>query len=200
MGPTRTYSRQSFYGCLIRWVSLWIALGWWLSPARGSGSSPAVREYDLKAALLYNLVKYTDWPADAFAAPSDPIVIGVLGNDPFGQVLDEMTRGRLINGRPISIRRAGGAMELKGSHVVFISPSESHRVPQLCTIIESFRALTIDDTDQGASFTAVNFALEGDRIVFAVDLSRTERVRVTISSNILRLAKVVAKPGEKVFR
>jgi hypothetical protein len=192
---------ERFLGCFRGWriqlVLFPLAVGVLLLPTRALGDSQRLREYDLKAALLFNLVKYVDWRAEAFATRDDPIVIGILGNDPFGEVLDTIVRGRRVNGRPISIRRAGGLNELKGAHLVFISPSESHHVAQLCDTLESFGALTTGDMDQGAAFTAVSFGLEEDRIVFAVDLGRAKRAGVRISSHILRLAKIVVKPAER---
>jgi len=91
-----------------------------------------LREYNVKAAFLYNLVKYTDWPPRAFTQPDEPIVIGLLGDDPFGDVLDRIVAGRTINGHPIVVRRATGVAELKGAHVVFIGPSEAGRAAKQC--------------------------------------------------------------------
>jgi hypothetical protein len=160
-----------------------------------SGSALAqsvpLREYSVKAAFLYNLVKYTDWPSRAFSQPNAPIVIGLLGSDPFGPVLDRIVEGRTVNGHPILIRRAAGVAELRGSHVVFIGASESGRAAEQCAAIESFRGLTVGDTEQTAAFTAVKCALEADRVVFTVDLTRTSRVGVNISSKLLHLAKSV---------
>src|SRR4051812_7130384 len=102
-----------------------LVLGLTLLRASGLAQVGTLKEYDLKAAFLYNVAKYTDWPASAFVKPNDPIVIGVLGNDPFGETLDRIVRDRIINGHPLRVRRASGVAELKGAHVVFISPSET---------------------------------------------------------------------------
>jgi len=162
-----------------------------LSAERMAGQSVVLREYSVKAAFLYNLVKYTDWPSRAFPEPDAPIVIGLLGSDPFGTVLDRIVEGRIINGHPILVRRATGVAELKGAHVVFVGASESSRAAEQCAALESFRALTVGDTEQTAAFAAVKFGLEADRVVFTVDLTRTSRVGVNISSKVLHLAKAV---------
>jgi hypothetical protein len=155
-----------------------------------------LREYSVKAAFLYNLVKYTDWPSRAFPQPDAPIVIGLLGSDPFGPVLDRIVEGRTVNGHPIVIRRAAGIADLRGAHVVFIGASESGRAAEQCAAIESFRGLTVGDTEQTAAFTAVKCALEADRVVFTVDLNRTSHVGVNISSKLLHLAKSVLGRGD----
>lgn len=159
----------------------------------------AFTEYTLKAALFVNIAKYTDWPADAFSKPSDPIVIGVLGEDPFGEVLDQLVRGRFVNRRAITVRRASAISELKGAHLVFVSSAGSHTA-QDCAVLESSRVVTVGDTAETAPFTAFNFSIEGERIVFSVDLARTKRAGVNISSRLLQLAKTVKRTDEWVVR
>src|ERR1700712_1267339 len=63
----------------------------------------ASREYQLKAVFLYNFAQFTDWPADAFAGDKSPIVIGVLGGDPFGPALDDTVRGETVRGHPLLV-------------------------------------------------------------------------------------------------
>src|SRR5215212_3292281 len=60
--------------------------------------SESVREYDLKAAYLYNFAKFTSWPDSTFTAPQSPMVVGVLGNQRLISALETVTRGRLVGG------------------------------------------------------------------------------------------------------
>lgn len=152
----------------------------------------SLQEYSIKAALLFNIAKYTDWPPRAFSHPGDPIVIGVLGDDPFGQVLDRVVKGRSINGRSIVVRRASGTAQLEDAHLVFVSASQP-QAPQDCAALERAGILTVSDAEFAARFTAVNFALEGDKVVFTVDLDRALRTGATISSQLLKFAKSVKR-------
>lgn len=169
-------------------------------PSEGARAQPvSLSEYGAKAALLFNIAKYADWPADAFPARDSPIVIGVLGDDPFGGVLDRVVRGRIVNGRSFAIRRAGGIADLKGAHLVFVSPTESYAAQDVA-MLEGFHVLTVGDTSQTAVFTTFNFAVEGDRIVFMVDLGRATRAGVTLSSKLLNLAKAVKRASDTEAR
>ena len=170
-----------------------------LGLACAQGQSLSLREYDLKGALLFNIAKYIDWHKDAFSGPNEPIVIGVLGEDPFGEALDQIVRGRFIDGHPIAIRRATGIAGLKGAHVVFICPSENRRVAEECAILEDSHILTVGDTDITAAYAAVNFSIERDKVVFTVNLTRSSRIGA-ISSKLLRLAKVVDGSGDDSSR
>jgi hypothetical protein len=177
--------RRGKFGCL-----LLLLAGLVLVPVRGPGQEHPLDEYTVKAALLFNIVKYTDWPPQAFPSSDDPIVIGVLGDDPFGATLDRIVEGRSINGRPIVIRRATGTAPLEGAHLIFVSASQP-QAPQDCAALERAGILTVGDTEFTAGYTAVNISLDGDKITFTVDLARSRRIGASISSQLLKFAKRV---------
>src|SRR5688572_7510665 len=61
------------------------------------------REYQLKAVFLYNFAQFTEWPTNSFSDQNSPIVIGILGNDPFGRVLDKTVEDETVHGRKLVI-------------------------------------------------------------------------------------------------
>jgi hypothetical protein len=169
--------------------------GFSIVPLQSRAAANALDEYAVKAALIFNFAKYTDWPPKAFSHPDAPIIIGVLGDDPFGQALDHVVQGRSIKGRRVIVQRASGVAQLEGAHLVFISGSQP-QAPQDCAALERAGAVTIGDTAYTRSYTAIGFALEGDRIVFTIDLERTRRTGSQISSQVLKLAKSVKRPAD----
>ena len=156
---------------------------------RGEGA--AVPEYAAKAAFLLNIAKYATWPPSAFPDASAPIVIGILGDDPFGSALDRVVSGRVINDRRVTVRRSKRAADLRGAHVVFISPSEGERAAGVCASLAESGTLCVGDTESAASFTAVTFSVESGRIAFTVNLASARRSNVAISSKLLQLARKV---------
>lgn len=152
---------------------------------------PTAREYDVKAACLFNIAKFSDWPERAFPQPGAPLVIGVLGEDPFGTVLDRIVKGRVVNDHPVVIRRASDAAELKDAHVIFVCASERSHAVRICSSLESTHALTVGDCEETATVVAVNFSVADGRTVFAVNLARATRAGVRISSKLLALARSV---------
>ena len=173
---------------MTRLLSLFVAGGLAASALADVG---ALREYDVKAACLFNIAKYTDWPATAFARPGDPVIIGVLGDDPFGGVLDRIVKGRVINSRPVLVRRASRAQELADAHIVFIGSSERARAAQICAALETSNAMCIGDLEETAPFAAINFSVAAGRTVFTVNLARASRAGVRLSSKLLHLAAAV---------
>ena len=164
------------------------AAGLAVLPARAEVSP----EYKLKAAYLFNFAKFVEWPAKAFTDPASPIVIGVLGTDPFGDALDQIIKGRAINGRPLTIRRAQRGAELTSCHLVFISRSEQARLPATLAPFADQATLTVSDADEFLTAGgAIHLVLEDQKVRFAINAGAAERAGLKIAAQLLSLAKVV---------
>jgi hypothetical protein len=85
-------------------------------------------EYQVKAAFLYNFSRFVDWPSGSFAQSGSPLVIGVVGQDPFGSSLDKVTDGKTVDGRNIIIRRFRRVSDMEPCHILFISDSEREAI------------------------------------------------------------------------
>jgi hypothetical protein len=154
----------------------------------------ALDEYQVKAAYLYNFAKFVEWPAAAFAAPDAPLVIGVFGEDPFGPALDELVRDKTVKGRRCVVRRSVRMRDLRSSHIVFIGASPEP-VAQALRELEGASVLTVGESprllDEGG---IVLFSVDGGRVAFTVHVGAAARARLTISSQLLRLARVTGLP------
>src|ERR1700722_20610483 len=87
----------------------------------------ATDEYRVKAVFLYNFAKFVDWPSQAFKGPTDPIVIGVLGKNPFGDALVGTAAGKTMGGRGVQGREVTDAQQAAGCQILFITASERKR-------------------------------------------------------------------------
>lgn len=161
--------------------------------ASGAGLAvEAVREHDVKAAFLYNFASFIEWPMDAFPTPDSPLVIGVVGQDPFGPVLDELVAGERVKGRPLEVRRFANAERdgYEACHILFVSTSEARSWRAIAQRISSRPVLTVADI---AGFTedggAIGFTTIG-RVRFSINTTALERARLGASSKLLRLARV----------
>ena len=183
-----------FRGCVISAVLAALSAG------SSHGQNAAVSEYDVKAAFLLNIAKYTDWPSQAFSGPSAPIVIAILGDDPFGAMLDRLVQGRVVNDRTVVVRRSKRVADLRGAHVVFISASEGERAASICASLSDSRALCVGDTAQTGAVAGIHVAIEGGKVAFNVNLPAVRKSGVAISSKLLRLAKSVSGTpvGERI--
>lgn len=162
------------------------------SSARGEQAP----EYALKAAFLFNFAKFVEWPGDVFPGATSPIVICVLGEDPFGDALSSL-RGKTANGRPIAIRYAATLGELERCHLLFVSASEKANLPKILHTTKGWRTLTVGDMNGFLqSGGIINMVKEEDRIGIEINLEAAQRSHLKISSKLLALAKIV-KPGQR---
>ena len=158
------------------------------------GQTP--REYEVKAAFLYNFVQFVEWPADAFLDAQSPVIIGILGDDPFGASLDEIVRDEKVNSRPLVIRHYQRVEDIKACQILFISQSENWRLEEILAGLKDRSILTVGDTDGFARRGGmIRFVTENNKIRFRINVEAAKTANLTISSKMLRLAEIV-EPGK----
>ncbi len=163
--------------------------------AAAPGSAQVLREYDLKAAFLYNFITFTDWPDASFPSPESPYVIGIVGDDPFGFALDEIVNGERIKGRPLAVRRFKRLDELRHCHILFISASESRRLADCLRRLKGQPILTVSDM---AGFTAAGGGIgftPAPRIGLTINPAALRDANLVVSSKLLRLAQLTETRG-----
>jgi hypothetical protein len=151
-------------------------------------------EYQVKAAFLYNFAKFVEWPPEAFENPGEPLVVCVLGEDPFGRAIDDVISGKKIEGRALTVRRLSDARQAKGCRILFVGSSERRSVISVLAGINESGVLTVGESGSAASEgMIINFILDGDKIRFAIDTAAAEREKLRLSSRLLSLAIMVKK-------
>lgn len=164
--------------------------------APGQALSPS--EYQVKAFFLYNFVKFVEWPAEAFPSTEAPIIIGIVGEDPFGGVLDETIKSKTINGRPLTIKRLKKGQDLGSCHILFISLSEKGRLGQILENLKGSSVLTVSEIERFAHLGGtIHLFIEENKVRFEINADIAERARLKISSKLLALAKVV-RDGHRI--
>lgn len=149
-------------------------------------------EYQVKAAYLLNFTRYVEWPSEAFEATGSPVMICVLGRDPFGSVLDATVLGRTTQGRPVSVRRIKSASEAEGCHIVFVSRDTWRGQMDLTRALRALGVLTVGESDEFAQAGGViGFVLQNETVRFVVNAAARDRAGLRISSRMLSLAAAV---------
>jgi hypothetical protein len=161
----------------------------------GWAHAQTASEYEVKAAFLYNFAKFVEWPPEAFRNDGEgdsALIVGIIGNDPFGGVIDQIINGKTINGRPMMIKRLMGNKNLRQCHILFIGSSENKRLPQIFESLKGASVLTISEMNlfnqQGG---IINFVMESSRVRFEINAFAAEQAQLKISSKLLVLAKTV---------
>jgi len=161
-------------------------------PQRSACGAEAPTEYQVKAVFVYNFSHFVDWPPQAFSAPSQPFVIGILGSDPFGSRLDEAVRGEQVDQHPLLVRRFRTVGEIGDCQILYIGSSEGGQLPQILAALDHRNTLTVSELD-GSSQRGVmiQFVTENNRIRLRINVESARTAGLTISSKLLRPAEIV---------
>jgi hypothetical protein len=148
-------------------------------------------EYALKAVFLYNFCRFIEWPKSAFASPNEPIIIGLIGEDPFGSLLDEAVRGETSRGRPIKVEHYTKADAIGHCHLLFVSRSEAGRTEKILSSVSGKSVVTVGETDAFIDRGGM-IALTADknRVRLHINPSLLRAASLDVSSKLLRVAEV----------
>ena len=157
-------------------------------------SAPKFSEHEVKAAFLFNFMQFVEWPASVATNASRPLVIGVLGDYPFGAALDETIKGETVRGQPLQIKRSRLVDDMKDCQLVFICRNEKPHLKEILNSLRGCGTLTVSDIEEfcqhGGMIELLN---EGGKIRFAINQEAAEQGKVKISSKLLRLARLTNK-------
>ncbi len=156
-------------------------------PAQTTASS----EYQLKAVFLFNFTQFVEWPPSSFATDEASMVIGILGDNPFGSYLEETVAGEKVNGHPVTVRYYKKTEEIKTCHILFINFREPKRQEQAVADLRGRNILTVSDAPKFPEYGGVvKFFKKENRIKIQINLAASKAADLVISSKLLRLAEI----------
>jgi uncharacterized protein DUF4154 len=189
-GGLRHRARRMMFGFLLFFLT---AANPRAAASGGSGGPGGPdKEHQLKAVFLYRFAQFVDWPPDRFGGESAPLVLGILGPDPFGAYLDNVVQGEKVGAHPIVIKRIGKPEEAADCHVLFISGTDSD--PEAAEVLSALKGrgvLTVGDTE---SFSRgggmILFLTRNGRIRLRINMDAVHASNLSLSSKLLRLAEI----------
>ncbi len=199
--PKRPVSQTGRRGLHRRWIVLLLTAGVALCP-RWVGAAGKT-EYQVKAAFLHNFARFVEWPQHKLPQEDTPIVIGVLGEDPFGTILDAITQ-KPVDKHNIVVKRFEGfgketgqhpqAEEIRLCHMLFVATDQKPYVDRIAAMLRNDAVLTIgeqaDFVDRGGM---INFVVIDGKTCFEINLRSSKEANITIRSRLSRLAVRVVK-------
>jgi uncharacterized protein DUF4154 len=174
---------------LIRRMLLITAL---LAVSTALGQGERASEAQVKAAFLYKFGGFVEWPVRAFARTESAFAIGVLGADAVATELEQLTSGRTVQGRPITVQRLKRGEPVTGLHVLFVGQSEAARLGETLSAAKGQPLLVVTETEDALTRgSMINFITVEDKVRFDVALPQAERGQLKISSRLLAVARKV---------
>jgi hypothetical protein len=163
-----------------------------LSSLLSTAVGQEIEEYQVKAAYLYNFAKFVEWPAQSFPSSASPIVICILGEDPFAGSLQEAVRGKTASGRTLVVRPAADLPAAKACQILFVGFAEWRRSRLTLGSLAGNGVLTVGESPNfSASGGIINFKLDAGRVRFQINVAAARQAPVQISSKLLSLADIV---------
>jgi hypothetical protein len=169
----------------------------------GAGAVPAescdaVRaEAEIKAAFVFNFAKFVQWPESAFSRPQSPILLCLIGNDGSDAAFAAVDH-KIAQGREVQVRRQVRLEDARSCHILYIAETERARLAPALQAVAGASVLTISDADRFAENGGVIglYRLD-DRMQFAVNLERARGASLQISSQLLKLARIVPQDARE---
>ena len=146
-------------------------------------------EYAVKAAYLYNFGKFVRWPGESKPGRNANFSICVLGQDPFGAALDATVEGETIAGKPAVVKRVASAHDATSCNILYISPSERGRLPEILAVLGKDSTLTVSDLPNFAERGGmIEFVRDAGRVRFQINLEAAQAAGLNLSSELLKVA------------
>ena len=184
-------SRRQFVLRMAGWFLCAVAAGaFFCGIAAAQSGQPS--EYEVKGAFLFNFTKFVEWPDSSFSNAQAPIVIGIIGEDPFGDSLLRIIGGQKAQGRAILIIKYRRGDDVRRSHVLFISTSERQHSAEILAGLQDASVLTVSDIDGFAEAGGtMQFVMQENRVHFIVNLDAATQSKLRVSAKLLALARVI---------
>jgi hypothetical protein len=148
---------------------------------------------DIRAAVLFHLTQFVDWPE---RDESSPYRICVAGSAPTSVALERLIEGKSVKSHRMRVQQIAGPLEARGCQIVFISMCARPRLQQYMTSLRDSGVLTVGEqpgfVDLGGM---IQLSLQAQRVGLVVNLETIQRSHLTVSSKLLRLGH---RPDEKV--
>lgn len=150
-------------------------------------------EYELKAAYIYNFGKFVQWPEETFKSVSDPFIIGIYGQNPFGEILQQTIQNKTLQNRSIIIINVTTIEEAATCQILFISKTNKLQLSQITQGIGNKPVLTIGDNIAEFCQTGgiINFTSQHSQKRFEINNKASARIQLIISSKLLALSRIV---------
>jgi hypothetical protein len=158
---------------------------------RAISAPPSPSEYEVKAAFLYNLAKFIDWPSGALPASDTQLRIGILGDSPMFEAISQLG-DKTIGERKLEVRRVTPESKLDEYHIIFLDQTVKN-ADQLAFNLRGSKTLTVGETEAFCRDGGlVNFILINNRVGFEINQKAAERAGFIISSKLLNLARITS--------
>ncbi|MBC8097759.1 MAG: YfiR family protein [Akkermansiaceae bacterium] len=159
-----------------------------------AADASSVKEYQVKAAFVYNFMKFVEWPAKRFDHTNSPLIIAVAGKSPMFDTLALAIKGRRMNGRELLLKQVATPEAARAAHVLFVAAGQDEQLDGWLREMAGSSVLTVGESETfGKRGGMINFLLESDKVRFEINLDSANGEGLQISAQLLKLATTVRR-------
>lgn len=175
--------------------AIWLIAGFTITAEAATNDSS--RDYQAKSRFLINFAQFTEWPPAAFPDEKAPLIIGLLGADPFGQSLDKLVENELVRGHRLHVLRYRRVEEIKSCHILYIAESEESRLDDIVRSLKEKPVLTVSEIENSVMRgVIIRMRTENKKVCLAINLESAKAANLVLKSKLLRLGQIV-QPEKK---
>lgn len=153
------------------------------------------REYQIKAVFLFNFTQFVDWPASAFENDHSPIIIGVIGENPFGTYLAQTVSDEKVDNHPMEVQYYKNEEDIKSCHILFVNIRETKKLEQVLAALQGRHVLTVSDHPDFLKLGGIiKFVTINNKIKLQINMDACKENKMALSSKLLRLAEIIKNP------
>lgn len=161
------------------------------APHQMCAQSGVSKEYEIKAAFLFHFTQFVEWPSTN-ATNAIPFRIGVPGDNPFGNALNEIVKGESVHGHKLIVEYSQDVEDLTNCRILFISNHEQQHLPAILEKLRGRPILTVSDCDGFARQGGIiAFYLNAGKVRFQINPEAADRAGLKLSSQLMRLGQIV---------
>jgi hypothetical protein len=160
----------------------------------GQALAAPAEENKVKAAIIFNLARFVDWPRSAFPEAASPLVLGVLPQEPLAEALENLT-GKTVQHRKVLVKKSGKIDDLKKCQIVFISNTEKPAALTILPALQGSPVLTVTDGYEDFTYLGgiINLVSADGKIRFQINLRAARQAGLSLSSQLIKLAQSIVE-------
>jgi hypothetical protein len=162
-----------------------------IGPIELKAQNRPVPETQVMAVFLFNFTQFTEWPKNAFTSLEAPLVIGIIGTDPFGKYLEETVSGETVQGHPIIVERYKSIEDIRNCHVLYINERDKNKIAEILNSVRNKSTLTISDhSDFSKMGGMIAFKRKNNKIKLQANPGAAKSAGLILSSKLLRVSDI----------
>lgn len=174
-------------------------LACWLGMQSPATAQPTTPETTVKAAFVFNFLRFTEWPAQRLAARDTPLRLCVWSADARLSESLKALAGRSVDERPVRVTDIDRPEEVGKCHAVFVADAPGRGFPSAWLHkAGSMDVLTLGDGDGfAASGGMIGLVADGARMRFEINDKAVKRGGLKLGSQLYQLGRSVAEGPAK---